>query len=93
MRGTHTNTHTPEEHLHSPPNIPIQPSRVDFIFIVPVTHIQHRRPVREFLQQLPLAYIPVLVAQVIQIHIIIPRRHDELRGLWCWRELERGDGI
>lgn len=45
------------------------------------------------LQQLPLPYTPILIAQVIQVDALIPRRYDELRRLRIWRELEGGDGI
>lgn len=79
--------------MYSLPHIPIQPSGKNLILILTEAHIEHGRSVLELLQQLSLTYITILVTQVIQIDILIPRRHDEPRGVWFRRELEGGDGI
>lgn len=44
----------------------------------------------EFLQKLPLSYIPILVAQFVQIHILIPRGHRDSGRLRFGGELQRG---
>lgn len=62
-----------ERTTHSPPHIPVQASGVDLVLGFAETHIQDRRTMLELLQQLPFTDRSVLIPQIVNIHILIPR--------------------